>query len=205
MTFWSCFWHLSRVFERAEETWRFLRLVWTVVWLKATKGQERQLEFTGSAKNSLCERVVCWWNGSSWFLCRLDTRGTRFYLTWGFLVEFRFSRFQGILVWINFTSTYRWCSKRLFFDPKTAQPKMHMYDVLISCNMEGSQLSSPSVPPGWEPNCVEDTHCIDGPPEGSSPGPTHFVLISCPDFIGYLAISSSLWIKATAPSPPRNR
>ena len=36
--FLSRFWHLSRVFER------------TVVWLKATKAQERQLEFTGSAK-----------------------------------------------------------------------------------------------------------------------------------------------------------
>ena len=44
--FLSRFWHLSRVFERAEETWRF----WTFVWLKATKAQERQLEFTGSAK-----------------------------------------------------------------------------------------------------------------------------------------------------------
>ena len=29
-------------------------------------------------------------------------------------------------------------------------------------------------------------------------------VIFCPDFIGYLAISGSLWIKATAPSPPRH-
>ena len=37
------------------------------------------------------------------------------------------------------------------------------------------------------------------------PRPTRFVIIFRRDFIGYLAISSSLWIKATAPSPPRNR
>ena len=65
------------------------------VWLKA---QERQSGVTGSVvKKSLCERVVCWKDGSSWFLVFRDTRGTSFYLTWGFLVEFRFSRFQEIL------------------------------------------------------------------------------------------------------------
>ena len=89
--------------------------------------------------------------------------------------------------------------------PKTALPKMHMNDVLNSCKMESSQLGSTSVPPGWVSKCVEDTHCMDGPPEGSSPSPTRFVTIFCRDSIGYLAISSSLWIKATAPSPPRNR
>ena len=44
--------------------------------------QERQSGVTGSVvKKSLCERVVCWKDGSSWFLVFRDTRGTSFYLT----------------------------------------------------------------------------------------------------------------------------
>ena len=38
------------------------------------------------------------------------------------------------------------------------------------------------------------------------PGPTRFAIGSLPDFVGCLVISTSLWIKATAPSPPnKNR
>ena len=59
--------------------------------------------------------------------------------------------------------------------PKTALPQVHMTDVLNSCNMEGSQLGSTSVPPGWVSDCCEDTHCIGGPPEGSNPKTNAFI------------------------------
>ena len=62
--------------------------------------------------------------------------------------------------------------------PKTALPPVHMTDVLNSCNMEGSQLGSPSVPPGWPgwvSDCCEDTPCIGGPPESSNPTTNAFI------------------------------
>ena len=66
----------------------------------------------------------------------------------------------------------------------------------------GKMLDTPFPPlPGWISNYVEDTNCIDSQPESSFP-PARVVIIFCPDFIGYLTISGSMWIKATAPSPP---
>ena len=38
---------------------------------------------------------------------------------------------------------------------------------VMSCIDKMQDTKSP--PPGWVSNCVEDTHCIGGPPEGSIP------------------------------------
>ena len=62
-----CFTFVSRSFWTLELT-RFQCLA-----------QERQSGVIGSVvKKSLCERVVFWKDGSSWFLVFRDTRGTSF-------------------------------------------------------------------------------------------------------------------------------
>ena len=67
--FLSRLWHLSRVFEPSGFFHQFERFVW----LKATKAQERQLEFTGSAKIACAKGLFAGETGLVGFcvVCRL--------------------------------------------------------------------------------------------------------------------------------------
>ena len=91
----------------------------------------------------------------------------------------------------------------LVWTPWTTLPLVHMTDGQSTCESVGLPTYQPVGASMMSVRVVPKTrNAPAGHKKVPIPGPRRFAMGSLPDFVGCLVISTSSWIKATAPSPP---